>query len=88
MQNRFKKKKLLWYAVGQEGQSPTYSASTCPLGTSMEPQGNEYEHHLTQTSVSLPLASFLASQAPGEELFSGLSQGACGPFHIYVDSTA
>ena len=54
----------------------------------MEPQGSEYEDHLTQASAPLPLASFLASQAPGEELFWGLSQGARGPFHIHVDSTA
>ena len=83
-----KKKKLLWYSEGQGGQSPTYSASACPLGSSMEPQGSEYEDHLTQTSAPLPLASFLASQAPGEELFWGLSHGARGPFHIHVDSTA
>lgn len=74
--------------MGRKARAPATQHLPVPWGTSMEPQGNQCENRLTQTSVPLPLASFLASQAPGEELFSGLSHGAHGPLHIHVDSTA
>lgn len=73
---------------GRKARAPATQHLPVPWGTSMERQGNQCENRLTQTSVPLPLASLLASQAPGEELFSGLSQGAQGPLHIHVDSTA